>query len=236
VLEGTFVGQKRFRYDATCYTVKVLPEVGKSPLVQNGDDLSYVGYYNIKDNEAYAYINSDTKTLLIELIDASSLNALAKIAAKAVVNGMETGWRTFSNFINLIGSAVSISWGGVVYTLEEITNENSLYLFVGAKTFYRNNGVWTSSDYTIGRRGTDSDAEVFNDLNNVASAPYAHAEGSLTTAGGAYSHAEGYMVEATGLGAHAEGQGTHATGANAHAEGSGTTSSGTASHTEGVNT
>ena len=236
VLEGTFVGQKRFRYDAKCHVVEVLPETGESALVQNGDDLSYVGYYNIKDNEAYAYINSDTKNLLITLIDASSLNAIAKIAAKAVVNGMATGWKTFKEFIGLVGSAVSVSWGGVVYTLGEITNENALYLFIGAKTYYRNNGVWTSGDFTIGRRGTDSDAEVFNDLNNVASAPYAHAEGSLVVASGSYSHAEGYRTEASGLGAHSEGQDTHATGGNAHAEGSGTISSGTASHTEGVNT
>lgn len=236
VLEGTFVGQKRFRYDAKCHVVEVLPETGESALVQNGDDLSYVGYYNLKNNEAYAYINQSTKDLLITLIDASSLNALAKIAAKAVVNGMATGWKTFAEFINLVGSAVSISWGGVVYTLGEITNENALYIFVGAKTYYRNNGVWTSGDYLIGRRGTDSDAETFNDLNNIASAPYAHAEGSLTTASGSYSHAEGYRTEASGLGAHSEGQDTQATGGNAHAEGNGTTSSGTASHAEGVNT
>lgn len=236
VLEGTFVGQKRFRYDATCHVVETLPETGESALVQSNGDLSYVGYYNINDNEAYAYINNNTKALLTQLIDESNLNTLAKLAAKAVVNGMATGWKTFKEFINLIGSAVSVSWGGVVYTLEEITSDTALYLFIGAKTFYRNNGVWTSGDYTIGRRGTDSDAEVFNDLNNVASAPYAHAEGSLTIAGGAYSHAEGYMVESTGLGAHAEGQDTHATGTNSHTEGGKTYATHNYAHAEGYST
>lgn len=236
VLEGTFIGQKRFRYDATCHVVETLPETGESALVQNNDDLSYVGYYNINDNEAYAYINNDTKALLIQLIDESDLNDLAKLAAKAVVNGMATGWKTFEEFINLIGSAVSMSWGGVIYTLEEITSDTALYLFIGAKTYYRNNGVWTSGDFTIGRRGTDSDAEVFNDLNNIASAPYAHAEGSLVTASGAYSHAEGYRTEAGGLGAHAEGQDTHAIGSNAHAEGYNTKANGNYSHAEGSST
>lgn len=236
VLEGTFVGQKRFRYDATCHVVETLPETGESALVQSNGDLSYVGYYNINNNEAYAYINNDTKALLIQLIDESNLNTLAKLAAKAVVNGMATGWKTFKEFINLIGSAVSVSWGGVVYTLEEITSDTALYLFIGAKTYYRNNGVWTSGDFTIGRRGTDSDAEVFNDLNNIASAPYAHAEGSLVAASGAYSHAEGYNTEASGLGAHAEGQDTHAIGTDSHAEGGSTRATHNYTHAEGYNT
>lgn len=236
VLEGTFVGQKRFRYDATCHVVETLPETGESALVQSNGDFSYIGYYNIKDNGAYAYINNDTKNVLMLAIDKLGLNSVAAGILRAAVKAMPTGWKTFGEFINTISTAISMSWGGVVYTLEEITSDTALYLFIGAKTYYRNNGVWTSGDFTIGRRGTDSDAEVFNDLNNIASAPYAHAEGSLVTASGAYSHAEGYRTEATGLGAHSEGQDTHATGNNAHAEGSGTTSSGTASHTEGVNT
>ena len=117
VLEGTFVAQKRFRYDATCYTVAwddTPTEAGESALKRNGDDLTYVGYYNIKNNEAYAYINQETKDIMIDLIDKSDLNAIAKIAAKAVVNGLSVGWRTFENFISLVSSAVSVSWGGVV--------------------------------------------------------------------------------------------------------------------------
>ena len=208
VLEGTFVAQKRFRYDATCYTVAWADAptgTGESALKRNGDDLTYVGYYNINNNEAYAYISQETKDIMIDLIDKSDLNSVAKAAAKAIVNGLSVGWRTFENFISLASSAVGISWGGIAYTLEEITNENALYIFIGAKTYCRNKGIWTSGDYLIGRRGTDSDAEVFNDLNNVASAPYAHAEGYGTEVRGAASHAEGYQAKVYGTYSHAEG-------------------------------
>ena len=239
VLEGTFVGQKRFRYDATCYTVAWADAptgTGESALKRNGDDLTYVGYYNINNNEAYAYISQETKDIMIDLIDKSDLNSVAKAAAKAIVNGLSVGWRTFENFISLASSAVGISWGGIAYTLEEITNENALYIFIGAKTYCRNKGIWTSGDYLIGRRGTDSDAEVFNDLNNIASAPYAHAEGYSTESTGAAAHAEGYNTEASGLGAHAEGQDTHATGTNSHAEGNSTHATHNYTHAEGYGT
>ena len=237
VLEGTFVGQKRFRYDATCYTVdweNGPTGTGTDALTKNDSGFNYVGYYNIKDNQVYAYVGSSTTTLLTGLVASSDLGFLDKLKAEGDILAL-TGWRTFNELITKVTELTSnsISWGGVVYTLEDIIDENALYVFVGAKTYYRNNGVWTSNDFTIGRRGTDSDAEVFNDLNNVASAPYAHAEGSLTTASGAYSHAEGYRTEASGLGAHSEGQDTHATGPNAHAEGQETIASGNYTHAEG---
>ena len=255
VLEGIFVGQKRFRYDAKCHTVdwESLPtEPGESALTYDGEqgEFSYGGYYNIADNEVYAYINSTTRAALVEAAKKSGVsNTVMSLFNGYLESRLKDGWKTFGAFIADIEGIYEtasiipgvnlecpIAWGGVVFDVASITEDKKIYIFVGAKTYYRNNGAWTSGDFTIGRRGTDSDAEIFNDINNIASAPYAHAEGSLVTSSGAYSHAEGYQTEAGGLGAHAEGQDSHATGNNAHAEGSGTTSSGTASHTEGVNT
>jgi len=95
-------------------------------------------------------------------------------------------------------------------------------------------------------------AEVFNDYRprtfdengapaqgNVASGPYAHAEGQRTTASGTYasSHAEGYRTTASGqYGSHAEGKNTTASGSCSHAEGEETTANGSCTHAEGRGT
>lgn len=84
---------------------------------------------------------------------------------------------------------------------------------------------------------TFDNAVIENDLEgNVANAPYAHAEGSGTTAGGNVSHAEGGGTIASGDGSHAEGHQTTASGMVSHAEGGTTTASGVASHAEGGDT
>ena len=91
--------------------------------------------------------------------------------------------------------------------------------------------------------------EIFNDYyNNVADAPYSHAEGEhtqaslaahsegyYTNAAGGYSHAEGYEAEtgSSSTGAHAEGYQTHANGNYSHTEGNHTTASSSNSHAEG---
>lgn len=81
---------------------------------------------------------------------------------------------------------------------------------------------------------TFNNAIIENDLeNNVANAPYAHAEGVQTTASGAYAHAEGGSTIASGNTSHAEGNLTTASGDYSHAEGNFTTASGGSSHAEG---
>lgn len=84
---------------------------------------------------------------------------------------------------------------------------------------------------------TFNNAVIENDLeNNIASAPYAHAEGRNTRATGEQSHAEGVSTRATGEHSHAEGTGTTASGRSAHAEGNSQTASGNGSHAEGSGT
>lgn len=58
----------------------------------------------------------------------------------------------------------------------------------------------------IGRSGTGTNAEIFNDYtNNVASGSYSHASGCSTSATGAYSHASGHGSTAVGNNAFAFG-------------------------------
>ena len=84
---------------------------------------------------------------------------------------------------------------------------------------------------------TDKNSEIFNDYeNNVATAPYSHAEGYRTSAKGLYSHAEGYSTVTSNDNAHAEGSGTEASGNTSHAEGSNTKATGWVSHAEGDST
>lgn len=77
---------------------------------------------------------------------------------------------------------------------------------------------------------------VENDVGNVASNQYSHAEGGKTTASGGASHAEGSLTTASGNSSHAEGSRTTASGNDAHAEGFKTSASGISSHTEGEQT
>lgn len=79
-------------------------------------------------------------------------------------------------------------------------------------------------------------AEIFNDLNNIAIGSYSHAEGEETAAVGYTAHAEGYKTVVSGSMAHAEGSFTNASGPASHAEGSNTIANGAYSHAEGMYT
>jgi hypothetical protein len=93
----------------------------------------------------------------------------------------------------------------------------------------------------VGRKGVNVNndnievptAEKFNDVNNVASAEYSHAEGHLTTANGFAAHAEGVSSAASYQGAHAEGIQCRADANASHAEGAGTRAIGDAQHVQG---
>lgn len=97
------------------------------------------------------------------------------------------------------------------------------------------------TDYVkmIGRHGVKGDgtpatgAEIFNHPDNVASAPYSHAEGGGCDAIGSFSHAEGNSTTASGVNSHAEGNSTRANGECSHAEGRSAQSYGKAAHAEG---
>ena len=88
----------------------------------------------------------------------------------------------------------------------------------------------------IGTPGTGEDSEIFNNIENIASAWYSHAEGNHTTASGDWSHAEGNYTTAEGESSHAEGSFTTASGESSHAEGYSTTASEYTSHAEGTST
>lgn len=106
-------------------------------------------------------------------------------------------------------------------------------------TYGRKNKGWVK---TIGRSGTGSSAETFNNTSNTASGNYSHAEGDATNASGHAAHAEGQKTKATGYASHAEGGSTepayqtHAAGKFAHAEGNRTSAAKDASHSEGYAT
>ena len=85
----------------------------------------------------------------------------------------------------------------------------------------------------IGKLGTGTSAEIFNDYsNNTSSANYSHAEGNNTKATGAYSHSEGHGTTASGTSSHAEGENSQSIGAYSHAEGRASKSPGNYSHSE----
>jgi hypothetical protein len=78
-----------------------------------------------------------------------------------------------------------------------------------------------------------NNAEIFNDILNMATGQYSHAEGTMTEAHGNYSHAEGNRTFASGDYSHAEGGYTVASGTYSHAEGGNAIASGMYSHAEG---
>lgn len=79
-------------------------------------------------------------------------------------------------------------------------------------------------------------AQRFNNVSNIASAEYAHAEGYYTKASGKNSHAEGKETTASHDNSHAEGQGTLAGGYQSHAEGLQTKATNNSAHAEGRQT
>ena len=86
----------------------------------------------------------------------------------------------------------------------------------------------------IGYKGTGLGSEIFNDnVNNIASGNYSHAEGNETTASGERAHAEGKDTTASGGESHAEGLHTVASGLRSHAEGEDTIASGDVQHVQG---
>lgn len=113
--------------------------------------------------------------------------------------------------------------------------------------------------------GTGENSEIFNDItNNIASFPYAHAEGRNTSAinvaahaenynntasgpyshceggtnvsSGPYSHCEGYQNIGSGQACHVEGDSNRATAAYSHVENYNNNASGVGSHSEGIDT
>lgn len=93
---------------------------------------------------------------------------------------------------------------------------------------------------SVGKKYVDSNGnslgEIFNDYSdNVASAPFSHAEGQRNTTSGYSAHAEGIGNTATGAMSHVEGNGNTVSGNLAHAEGTGNTATGVLSHVEGMN-
>ena len=116
----------------------------------------------------------------------------------------------------------------VYYTEAEV--DNILSDLVGDKPVSEQ--INTAIDKTAGRKVNGG--EIFNDYDtNVASGPFAHAEGWGTKATNNSSHAEGRLSQATGVQSHAEGHNTLASGTVSHAEGKSTVASGENSHAEG---
>ena len=236
VLYGTFILGKMLRNDSTCHMVEwdsVPTEPGESVINDNNGALSYVGYYNVKDNTVYGYFGNDTIEFLLDWVENSSLSSWVKITLKNYLQRMTAGWKTMKEIVSGVGSAASMSWGGVITSIEDAGDDNALCLYLYSKMYFYKNGEWIGLDDGVGKTGTGIGAEVFNDPDNVATGMASHAEGGGTAAEGDFSHAEGNGSNASGDSSHAEGLNTTASGNYSHAEGQNTTASGDADHAEG---
>ena len=209
VLRGIFVADGLLKHDSVCHVVEWNGSpsgTGESVFTQNENgEFSFVGYYNITDNILYGYFDKDTIDVLKVMVDNSDLNSILKGLAKATLSSMSTGWKTMQEIVELAGTYSSISWGGIINSINDATNEDAIYLFVESRMYFFQHGAWVQSYNGLGSYGTGSGAEVFNSPANVASGKASHAEGMDTTSSGAYSHAEGYGTTAGGLNSHAEG-------------------------------
>ena len=132
-------------------------------------------------------------------------------------------------------NAFTVDWNGNIQCGKTDINGNFT-------TYGTINGVDVTQLSSSGGVGQTADGavvngEIFNDYTlNKATANYAHAEGSNTTASGTSSHAEGSGTTASGHQSHAEGQLCVASGNYSHAEGQNCVASGTHSHAEGCYT
>ena len=192
------------------------------------------GYYNITNNTVYGYFDDITIEELGYYIDSLDLNDLVKLALKAALKATSRGWKTLEEVVDLVGSATSMSWGGIIADITEATNNDGLYLLLSSKYYFHRNNKWITTDNGIGMPGQFAGAEIFNDPHNIAIGKASHAEGRETEASNDAAHAEGYRTIATGKMSHAEGEETAADGQDAHAEGYKTHANGQASHAEGT--
>lgn len=244
VLNGTFVLNKMLRNDSTCHIVEwdsVPNEPGDPVLTEDENSGNFgiriTGYYNTLDDILYGYFDGasiETIDAYIDyLVDEGKLNSIAAGALKLALSGMTTGWKTMQQILSLVGTAMSLSWGGIITSVDETIDYDTLYLYLTNKMFNNRNGEWIGLDKGIGMSGVGIGAEIFNSPDNYASGKASHAEGMYTEAIGDFSHAEGYSSGALGSASHSEGDSTMATGPNAHTEGEQTEASGKNAHAEG---
>lgn len=255
VLQGTFVTSRALQHSSTCYVVewdKVPSTAGESFLIQDAHgDIAYVGYYNIKDNNIYGYINDTSKNVLKALVDSSDLSDILKGLAKAAISAQSTGWSTAQDIFSKVGSYTSTTYGGIITSLNDATNDDAVYLYLNSALYRYLNGKWVSEVSGVGFHGTGNGSEIFNSASNVASGNASHAEGCDTTASDYATHAEGAGTVAGAEASHAEGRNNeikagataaHVEGANntveasavtGHAEGQGNTVKGMYAHAEG---
>ena len=244
VLNGTFVLNKMLRNDSTCHIVEwdsVPTEPGHPVLAEDENSGNFgiriTGYYNTLDDTLYGYFDGasiETIDAYIDyLVDEGKLNSIAAGALKLALSGMTTGWKTMQQILSLVGTAMSLSWGGIITSVDETIDYDTLYLYLTNKMFNNRNGEWISLNNGIGMPGVGIGAEIFNSPDNYASGNASHAEGSRNEALGDNSHAEGYNNSASGASSHVEGDGNFATGVNAHAEGERNTAAGKNAHAEG---
>ena len=152
---------------------------------------------------------------------------------------IESNWIKALNFIPKAGEII-------VYDADENYNYARIKIGDGLTSVnelkFSDSGVGENVEgviYTINETDVTAGAgaEIFNDyINNKATGPHSHAEGSQTTSSGHSSHAEGFNTTASGPNSHTEGQNTIASGPASHAEGFGTKASDVGSHAEGNNT
>ena len=257
LLKGIFMRGGLMRNDYNCYIVEWdSPSGSGEPVIKyiNGE-MIVSGYYNNKNNTVYGYVDSVTKEALKAKIDEKvadgSLDSIVAAGLKLAISTMSTGWKTMDEiFSNAVVSQLA-SWGGIINSPEQATNKDAAYVLLYDEFYSYKHNTWIrTSDIDVGMFGEGAGAEKFNDINNVASGSYSHAEGNMASATGHNTHAEGYATLAEGnashaegagsktyaLAAHAEGRDSYANSEASHAEGEFTSATGVGSHTEGYRT
>lgn len=236
VLYGTFVLGKMLRNDSTCHMVEwdsVPTEPGESVINDNNGSFSYVGYYNVKDNTVYGYFGTETIEFLLDWVDTSDLNYIVKLLLKSYLKNMTAGWKTMQEIVSAVGSAMSITWGGVIPSTKAAADVNALYLYLSSETFCYKNGVWIGRNAGVGMPGTGIGAVVFNHPDNIASGTASLVGGQGNQVIGDNALGEGYGNIITGDNAHGEGDGNEVAGKNAHGEGEKNKAPGQNAHAQG---
>jgi len=208
-------------------------------VVFNGSDVS--GCANLTVNNQITTQNlknsNDAFTNNLYVSGSDSTDAKVKITGSSQTLDIKTS--SGNGTFNYNGKIIGPSYETNNYVVSKNGNDG-IRLNGSSKTIQTttDGSTWNNISFgqgsEIGKNGSGTNAEIFNDYsNNTSSGDYSHSEGNNTKATGTYSHSEGHGTTASGISSHAEGENSIASGKYSHAECRGTSSPGNYSHCEG---
>ena len=237
VLEGNFYLNGLLRNDFICNVVswdKVPNTAGENALNLTDSGYQITGYYNVKDNIIYGYL--DKAVFQNQVNNSTVLSSAEKLAINGVLIFMSSGWKTLESMLDLASMVSTIKYGGIVINKKAMSAKDTVYLLLTYNCYLYRNNNWIKLNANSFIEGEGANAEIFNSSVNIASGKGSHAQGIYTQAIGDYSHAEGKGTKAIGLQSHSEGHNTQTVGNTSHAEGHQGSAFGYASHIEGNST